>query len=99
MCMNLNVCYVTVYVYGILLHSDTVVSTTPPHSASRQTQSFHFKDSTPLFCQRSGLSQTRVESNKISRTARGQRGVFWELNNARKEEKVDIAVCLAGQDP
>lgn len=45
------------------------------------------------------MSQTRVESNKISRTARGQRGVFWELNNARREEKVDIAVCLAGQDP
>lgn len=45
------------------------------------------------------LPAVRVESNKISRTARGQRGVFWELNNARREEKVDIAVCLAGQDP
>lgn len=87
MCMNLNVYCVTAYVYKLLLRCAAVVWTAPAHTASGQIQSLHFKDSTPLFCQ-SVRIESQLHSNKISRTGSGRRGVFWELNNARREEKV-----------
>lgn len=75
------------YMYCIvLLHSATVVHIAPAHTASRHTQSLHFKDSTPLFCYPVRV-ESQLHSNKISRTGRGRGGVFSGLNNGKKEEK------------
>lgn len=69
------------------------------HTASGHTQSLHFKDSTPLFCYTVSV-ESQLHSNKISRTGGGLRGVFWVLNNVRREEKILLLfVSHAGHDP
>ena len=53
--------------------------------------------------------ESQLHSNNRSRTGGGRgrrereagegRGVFWELNNANREETILLFVCLAGWDP
>lgn len=54
-----------------------------------ETQSLHFKDSTTLSCY-SVKSESQLHSNKTSRTGSRRRGGFWELNNARTEDKSTV---------
>lgn len=63
-----------------------VVYSAPAHTASGRTQSLHLKKlSSSVFPVR---VESQLQSNKVSRTARGPRGGFWVLKNARREKKV-----------
>lgn len=68
----------------VLLYCAVDVSTAV-HIASGHTQSLHFKDSTPLVCYADRV-ESHFDSNKKSRAREGGRGVFWVLNNLKREK-------------
>lgn len=75
----------------VLLPSATVVRAALAHIASGHTQSLHFKDSKPLFCY-PDRAESQLCADKTFKTGRRKWGVFWVLNNVKREEKYFFSV-------